>query len=230
PKGEVIGKRPLYFASQKEGTHEEMKARADLLFKDLDNGKPAVSFWRIRNSKGETIPIEVRMQALQISNAPHYIGFIRDLSKQYHLDRRRALLESVIENSEEAFITIHLNKKTGRHYVSYVNPAFEKVTGYARDFLIQQTAGFWYKLFGEEEKTNAIRQIVRDREHYDTNLQIIRKSEEPLWINFSVTPVQTNDDDYVICRMKNIHTRVNRETMIDQFFRLGSDGFAIFDS
>ncbi|MEM6726367.1 MAG: PAS domain S-box protein, partial [Bacteroidota bacterium] len=230
PKEQIIGKRPLDFIADIEGSPEQRMQRANHLFKALGEGKPILSLWRIRNRQGEIVPVEVRMQSLEIGKEPHYLSFLRDLSEQYHLDKKKALLESVIENSDDAFITIHRNEETGRHYISHVNPAFEELSGFDRTYLIERPAEFWYKFIGNKEKTDSIRQFVRERTPYETEMQVVRKSEEPLWVNFSLKPVATKEDDYVICRLKNIHSKVNRETIMEQFFRLGSDGFAIFDS
>ncbi|MFA5353059.1 MAG: PAS domain S-box protein [Thermodesulfovibrionales bacterium] len=86
---------------------------------------------------GTEFPVEISLSPFLVRGLWHAVGFIRDITdrKQAEVEMRR-LAVSVDSAADAVIIT------DPEGIIQYVNPAFERITGYTRDEVIQKPLGF----------------------------------------------------------------------------------------
>jgi len=84
--------------------------------------------------EGPEFPAEVAISRVQLWGRWHAAGIVRDVSERRRAERERARLAMAVEQAAEMILVVD-----PEGVIQYVNPAFERVTGYARDEAIGQT-------------------------------------------------------------------------------------------
>jgi PAS domain S-box-containing protein len=80
-----------------------------------------------RRADGATFPVETRISLMESATGKFVLGFARDVSDRKRAEAELRRLATAVEQSVE---DIMITDATGR--IEYVNPAFEKLTGYSR--------------------------------------------------------------------------------------------------
>lgn len=82
---------------------------------------------------GTRIPTEVSSRIVDLDGQKAYLSVGRDLTERHHAEGDMKRLSTAIEQTSDAVV---ITDTTGA--IQYVNPAFERVTGYARDEVLGQ--------------------------------------------------------------------------------------------
>jgi len=83
----------------------------------------------VRHADGRSIPVEIAVRIFLDTDGERRVATtLRDVTLRRRADTERALLSTAIEQTADATI---ITDATGT--IEYVNPAFERLTGYARD-------------------------------------------------------------------------------------------------
>lgn len=118
-------------ASVHEDHHEELM---DLLT-DIDSeDREAELRWRHKDGHAFWGEIRVTKERDTDGQVTWITGVLRDVTARHELDRRRALLTSVLEAAGEAVL---VTDRSGS--IEYVNRAFTEITGYAPDDVLGRT-------------------------------------------------------------------------------------------
>lgn len=158
---------------------------------------------------GSTFPVEVRVDAMETEGGRNFVALARDISEKKQAEDDRTRLSAAIEHSSETVVITDLSGT-----IQYVNPAFEKLTGYSRDEVIGQnprilSSGKHDKLFFKEMWTTLL-QGKSWKGHF------INKKKNGLFFEEEVTlsPVK-NSDDY-ITNFVAVKRDVTREVALEQ--------------
>ncbi|MBI5818192.1 MAG: PAS domain S-box protein [Verrucomicrobia bacterium] len=82
---------------------------------------------------GKEIPVEMSLSATQLKGRWHALAILRDITERKRVEEERMRLVTAVEQAAESvFIT------DTQGIILYVNPAFEKTTGYTREEAIGQ--------------------------------------------------------------------------------------------
>ena len=76
-----------------------------------------------------------------------------------------------------------------KHPIIYVNPAFERITGYPASAVIGRNARFLAGSALEQPALEVIRNALREHRAAQAVVQCFRLDETPFWNQLSVTPV-----------------------------------------
>jgi PAS domain S-box-containing protein len=88
----------------------------------------------VRHADGRSIPVELAVRVFLDTDGERRVATtLRDVTLRRRADTERALLSTAIEQTADATI---ITDATGT--IEYVNPAFERLTGYSRDEAIGQ--------------------------------------------------------------------------------------------
>ena len=110
---------------QPDGHHSEEKAH-ELIGSAIKEGS-AFFEWTHKRLNGETFSAEVLLTRIEISGLPVFYACIRDITERKRVETERELLLAALEQAGDAIVI------TGpKGLIQYVNPAFEKITGYSR--------------------------------------------------------------------------------------------------
>ncbi len=123
-----IGRTPADLAAPGKNDLEKVAA---LVRDTFDNGVThSFEFWG-RDARGRVFPKDVIVTSGTYAGHRAVIAFSRDISAQVSSQTRLLLLTRALEASANAIV---LTSSTGT--VEWVNPAFTRLTGYARDEII----------------------------------------------------------------------------------------------
>ncbi len=116
--------------------HEEDRARVAELHQRRMAGEVDVSAYelRMRRKDGALRHWRVRVQTVDWAGSPSGLSILSDITDQVLTDRRLRELSSIVEQTSDA---IMLTATDGS--IQYVNPGFERLTGYGRDEVIGKT-------------------------------------------------------------------------------------------
>ncbi|WP_178862156.1 PAS domain S-box protein [Thiomicrorhabdus cannonii] len=121
---------------------------------------------------------------------------------------RNALLLQLVENAQDGIVVA---EKEGHDTILiYVNPAFEKLTGYQADEVLYQDCRF---LQGEDtapESVKLIRHAIDEKQPVRSVLKNYRKDGSIFWNELSVTPYYDDVDGvtYYIGIQKDVTDQV----------------------
>ncbi|QCU91110.1 PAS domain-containing protein [Thiomicrorhabdus sediminis] len=121
---------------------------------------------------------------------------------------RNNLLLQLVENAQDGVV---VSEKEGDDTILiYVNPAFEKLTGYSADEILYQDCRF---LQGDDRKQQAveqIRQAIDKKEPLRTIIKNYRKDGSAFWNELSITPFfdEVDELEYFIGIQKDVSEEV----------------------
>ncbi|MDB5855298.1 MAG: hypothetical protein JWR22_3339 [Herminiimonas sp.] len=132
---------------------------------------------RIERAVGE------RTSALQFANQ----RLTEDIAGRVHSEKALRLRERVIEVSANAIIIA--NSAPPDYLIEYVNPAFERITGYAAADVIGRSLKNLQGDDRDQQNIEPIRAALRERREGHATLRIYRKDGSLYWTDLHVVPV-----------------------------------------
>ncbi|MDA3958012.1 PAS domain S-box protein [Oceanispirochaeta sp.] len=126
---EIINKETVYVYENK-GQFAEL---GQALQRHLGDASPFLYTVNYKKKNGEIFPGETSIYFLKDNNGntTGFIGLIRDVTERIKKEIELKMLSTAIEQSVEVIV---ITDTSGN--IQYINPAFEKVTGYSRDEVI----------------------------------------------------------------------------------------------
>ncbi len=128
---------------------------------------------------------------------------------------RNALLLQLVENAQDGIVVA---EKEGRDTILiYVNPAFEKLTGYSADEILYQDCRFLQGEDTQQESITLIRDAINDQAPIRTILKNYRKDGSIFWNELSVTPFYDELDEitYYIGIQKDVTEEVELRNALE---------------
>ncbi len=89
--------------------------------------------WTCKRRDGQAIYLEILLNAISLDGRPATHSVWRDITQRKADERERSILLSAIEQADEVIVLTDTEAN-----IRYVNPAFERVTGYPREEAIGQ--------------------------------------------------------------------------------------------
>ena len=111
-------------------TNEDIKR----LFEVMKMDNQQVLETRHRTKNGSVIPVEISSSRLTYRGSPVVLSIVRDITERKHAESERDRLIAAIEHAGEI---IFITDPDGT--IQYVNPAFERITGYTKQEVIGKT-------------------------------------------------------------------------------------------
>lgn len=118
------------------------------------------------------------------------------------------LLQLVVNASNDGIVVAE--QEGDDNILIYVNPAFERLTGYHSDDILYQDCRFLQAGDREQAGLAAIRQAVKDNRPCRQIIRNYRKDGSPFWNELSITPVFNEGDQltYYIGIQKDVTEQV----------------------
>ena len=103
-----------------------------------------------------------------------------------------------------------------RHPIIYVNPAFERITGYSASAVIGHSGRFLAGSALEQPALEVIRNALRQHRAAQAVVQCFRLDETPFWNQLSVTPVPDEHGEigHFVSIFEDVSERVLRENQL----------------
>ncbi|MDX8413107.1 MAG: PAS domain S-box protein [Mariprofundales bacterium] len=84
---------------------------------------------------GEVFPVDIRVTEMRVAGERLFLGMLRDITARRALEVEQRQLALAVEHAEDAIFITDI-----QGVISYVNPAYEKLSGFDADALIGNTA------------------------------------------------------------------------------------------
>ena len=128
-----------------------------------------------------------------------------------------SLLQMVINASNEGIVVA---EKEGDqdNILIYVNPAFEKMTGYTREEILYQDCRFLQAGDRDQASLGVIRDVLREGGSCREILRNYRKDGTPFWNELSLSTIKNADDGmtYFVGVQKDVTVQVKAQQRVVQ--------------
>jgi PAS domain S-box-containing protein len=114
-------------------------------------------------------------------------GIAEDITERRHLEEVLRLQERAIAASSNGIVI--LDAQQPNYPISFVNPAFEQITGYSEAEVIGCN---WWTLLGQDfhqQELSVLRQALDTQQSCTVNLRNYRKDGQLFWNELSVAPI-----------------------------------------
>lgn len=172
--------------------------------------------FRALRSNGSPISVEAATSVVQLDGDWQLLVLARDISARKAAEEALNIRNRAIESSSNAII-IARSRKADDNPVIYVNPAFERITGFRRDEAIGRNPRF---LIGEDWGQTGIERLREAlRHHISTQvlLRNYRRDGSVFWAEVSVSPVV--DDGGTLTHYISVITDVTERVRFEEELR-----------
>jgi len=121
-----------------------------------------------------------------------YVSIRTDISRIKEAELRLRLLERAMEASASSISIADVNKPDMP--LIYVNPAFERVTGYSRDEVLGRNCRFLQGQEVDQPGLDEIRAVLREGRAGEALVHNYRKDGTPFWNDLRIAPVHDEQD------------------------------------
>lgn len=130
-------------------------------------------------------------------NVVRMIGAMQDVTRQKEEEQRLRLLETVIiQNRDTVLITAVGASENAEDQIVYVNPAFEKMTGYDQAEVLHQSATFFFKRIQNKRDVKKIADALKKKEAFTLETLTKRKDNTNYWVNLSLIPITNHENQH----------------------------------
>ncbi len=118
----------------------------------------------------------------------HYLcGMGLDISRRHHQEQKLRLRERALHAASNGIVITRCSGKDNP--IEYVNPAFERITGYRLDEAIGRDSRFMAAPGMDAEARVLLRRAIDDRHEVNVTFRNQRKDGEVFWNDLTITPV-----------------------------------------
>ncbi len=145
-----------------------------------------------------------------------------------------AYLTAAVENANDAVIVCEFNAATGRYVMRYVNPMFERQTGYSKAEALGQPPELLYGPNTDREAVESTKRTLLAKLPRRLELLKYRKNGEPFWTEMNLRPLLDAHGELTgyVGIQRDIDERVEataRLRLLSAAVDQASDAIAIFE-
>ena len=136
---------------------------------------------------GRETPMLLRGARIECHGNQYLFGMGMDISRRRERERQLALYRRALGAASNGVIIAH---DTGPdHLIEYVNPAFERITGYSLDEVVGRDSRFMAAPGLDVDERSRMREALREHRSVHVVLRNLRKNGELFWNDMHITPV-----------------------------------------
>jgi diguanylate cyclase (GGDEF)-like protein/PAS domain S-box-containing protein len=136
---------------------------------------------------GRETPVLLRGKRIECNGNQYLFGMGMDLSRRRERERQLALYRRALNAASNGVIIAH---DTGPdHLIEYVNPAFERITGYSLEEVVGRDSRFMAAPGLDVDERSRMREALREHRSVHVVLRNLRKNGELFWNDLHITPV-----------------------------------------
>ncbi|MCT4628904.1 PAS domain S-box protein [Winogradskyella sp.] len=136
---------------------------------------------------GDTIPIKLELNPFSVYESNYVMVLVKDISKQKE-DEFDFMLRSKALESASNGILITDALKPGNPVI-YNNPAFEKLTGYSKEEILNKNCRILQSKDREQEELKKLRKAIKNGDSCLVTLRNYKKDGTLFWNDLFITPI-----------------------------------------
>ncbi|MEA5448574.1 PAS domain S-box protein, partial [Leptolyngbya sp. CCNP1308] len=141
----------------------------------------------IRHADGRHIPVDITATTITLGTTRVVQGIFRDVSDRQRLEETLRLRERAIAASRHGIVITDARQPSNP--IIYVNPAFERITGFSSAEAIGHNCRFLQSNQLEQPSLHTLRQAIAAGEDCTVEVINYRKNGEPFWNDLSISPI-----------------------------------------
>ncbi len=178
-----------------------------------------------RRKDGQFIPVEVHIKPFLLDSKPLLFCSSRDISHRKQSEDLIRLQADALKNSVNG-IAISDARQPDSPLI-YVNPAFERITGYRSEEVLGKNCRFLQGTDREQPDLKILRAALQKGQAVKATLRNYRKDGTMFWNRFQISPVQ--DQEGALSHYVAIINDITERKSSDDFMRLVSQVFLYAD-
>ncbi len=188
-----------------------------------------------RRATGENFPIAVSLSRTVDDGIARFTLMVRDVTEAKLTESILQLRERAIESSSNGIVIADM--RLPGNPVIYVNPGFERITGYSADEIVGRNCKLLQGGDAEQPGVRELAAAIHERRATSVLLRNYRKDGGLFWNELSVAPVfdESGTCTHYVGIQNDITQRVQaeddlqvRKERLDAIFALSPDGFVGF--
>lgn len=149
------------------------------------------------------------------------IFYFADSTLKKNTENSLTLLATGIEHADES---IMISSKEGM--IKYVNPAFEKITGYSREEALNQRASLYNGHFDTNEEYHLYVQTLKEGKNWKGILKNKRKDGTEYMVENTISPITDNNNQIInfVAISRDVTQNIKMENQIKQMLKMEAIG------
>ncbi len=176
----------IYHGNYQKITRERGEARM------RGENVPAQYEVMLERKDGSFFQGEVSAKVVNVKGRPAVQAWVKDISKKKRTEETQRRLATVVQQASEAVVIMDINNK-----IQYVNPAFEKITGYSPKDVIGQTPRMWQRENYDPVLYEQVWETVSGGQIWRGQLTNQRKDGTPYLEDVTVSPVRDSSGQII---------------------------------
>ncbi|WP_296381535.1 PAS domain S-box protein [Winogradskyella sp.] len=136
---------------------------------------------------GDTIPVEVDLNPFKIYNRTYIMALVKDISKQKETEFDFMLRSKALESASNGVLISDATKPDNP--IVYFNPAFEKLTGYSKEEILNKNCRFLQGNDKNQKELHKLRKAIKRGNSCLVTLRNYRKDGTLFWNDLYITPI-----------------------------------------
>lgn len=163
----------------------------------------------MRRSDGFIFPIEIYRSARVIDGRMVVVAIVRDITERRRAEEALRLRTRAVEATENSIVIVNVRRP--EQPIEYVNPAFERITGYSAGEVLGRNCRFLHEADRAQPDLENLRAALRAGTEGHALLRNYRKDGRMFWNQMTISPVR--DDGGTITHYLGVSSDVTELTI-----------------
>lgn len=164
-----------------------------------------------RRGDGSAFPLEMRVTPAGGDGERRYIAVVRDIGDRVQAEADLRLRDRIIHASASGVVIADASQPDNP--LVYVNPAFERITGYRADEVLGRNCRFLQGPDTDPDASRRIRDALKARTDVSVVIRNYTKTGQVFWNDLYITPIrdQQGTVTHIVGLQNDITARVNAQ-------------------